>query len=75
MRLMVDASAIGVPSKLVFECRGGVDGLAEEVAGKAARACDSFEVLVYDTVNYDRNFRTTTSILRQTLFRHSRLLF
>ena len=44
MRLMVDASAIGVPSKLAFEWRGGVDGLAEEVAGKVARACDSLEL-------------------------------
>ena len=27
------------------------------------------------TVNYDRNFRTTTSILRQTLFRHVKIIF
>ena len=26
------------------------------------------------TVNYDRNFRTTTSILRQTLFRHVKII-
>ena len=27
------------------------------------------------TVNYDRNFGTTTSILRQTLFRHVKIIF
>jgi hypothetical protein len=26
------------------------------------------------TVNYDRNFRTTTSILRQALFRHVKII-
>jgi len=27
------------------------------------------------TVNYERNFRTTTSILRQTLLRHVKIIF